>query len=100
MKIWMEREDVKKVLPKSAMGQAIGYLRNQWSALQFYLTDGELPFDNNHCERSIRPLTIGRKNWMFLGSAEAAPGRMKMFSIVSSAQRHCLSIQDYLEDIL
>ena len=55
--------------------------------------------DNNHSERVIRPLTIGRKNWMFLGSAEAAPGRMKLFSIVSSAQRHCLSIQDYLEDI-
>jgi hypothetical protein len=42
---------------------------------------------------------IRRKNWMFSGSQEAAPGRMKLFSIVSSAQRHCLSIHDYLEDV-
>lgn len=81
------------------MGEAVGYLRNQWDALQRYLSDGQLPIDNNHSKRVIRSLTIGRKNWMFLGSAEAAPGRMKLFSIVSSAQRHCLSIQDYLQDI-
>ena len=48
--------------------------------------------------RVIELEAIGRKNWMFLGSAESAPGRMKLFSIVSSPQRHCLSIQDYLED--
>jgi len=100
MAAWLGREDVARVLPKSAIGQAVGYLRNQWSALQLYLKDGELPFDNNHSERTIRPLTIGRKNWMFLGSAKSAPGRMKLFSLVSSAQRHCLSIQDYLEDVL
>ena len=96
---WLERPDVTRVLPKSQIGQAIGYLRNQWTDLQWYLRDGELPFDNNHSERTIRPLTIGRKNWMFLGSTASAPGRMKMFSVVSSAQRHCLSIQDYLEDV-
>ncbi len=97
---WLERDDVKRVLPKSSLGEAIGYLRNQWSSLRLYLEDGELPFDNNHGERTIRPLTIGRRNWMFLGSMEAAPGRMKLFSVISSAQRHCLSIQDYLEDVL
>jgi transposase len=97
---WLERDDVKRVLPKSSLGEAIGYLRNQWSSLRLYLEDGELPFDNNHCERTIRPLTIGRRNWMFLGSMEAAPGRMKLFSVISSAQRHCLSMQDYLEDVL
>jgi hypothetical protein len=96
---WLEQEQVRRLLPKSSMGQAVGYLRNQWEALQRYLTDGYLPLDNNHSERVIRPLTIGRKNWMFLGSTTAAPGRMKLFSIVSSAQRHCLSLQDYLEDI-
>jgi hypothetical protein len=97
---WLEQDEVRRLLPKSDIGHAVGYLRNQWSALQLYLQDGRLPLDNNHSERVIRPLTIGRKNWMFLGSVEAAPGRMKLFSIISSAQRHCLSIQDYLEDIL
>ena len=96
---WLAQDEVKRVLPKSGIGEAVGYLRNQWDALRRYLTDGQLPIDNNHSERAIRPLTIGRKNWMFLGSTEAAPGRMKLFSIVSSAQRHCLSVQDYLEDI-
>jgi transposase len=100
MQAWLDRDDVKRVLPKSGIGQAVSYLRNQWSSLQLYLHDGRLPIDNNQSERTIRPLTIGRKNWLFLGSAQAAPGRMKLFSIVSSAQRHCLSIQDYLEDIL
>ena len=96
---WLEQDEVVRLLPKSDIGQAVGYLRNQWVALQRYLQDGNLPPDNNHSERVIRPLTIGRKNWMFLGSVEAAPGRMKLFSIISSAQRHCLSIQEYLEDI-
>ena len=100
MEHWLERRDVNRVLPKSDIAKAIGYLRNQWIALRLYLTNGEIPFDNNHCERVIRPLTIGRKNWLFLGSTLAAPGRMKLFSVVSSAQRHCLSIQHYLEDIL
>ena len=58
MEAWLNREDVKAVLPKSAMGQAIGYLKNQWLALRLYLTDGELPFDNNVSERIIRPLTV------------------------------------------
>jgi transposase len=96
---WLDQDEVKRLLPKSAISEAVGYLRNQWDALRRYLTDGHMPFDNNHSERVIRPLTIGRKNWLFFGSPEAAPGRMKLFSIVSSAHRHCLSIQDYLQDI-
>lgn len=100
MEEWLARPEVTRVLPKSQIGQAIGYLRHQWSSLQCYLRDGELPLDNNHAERTIRPLTIGRKNWMFLGSTASAPGRMKMFSVFSSAQRHGLSMQDYLEDVL
>lgn len=99
MRAWLEQDEVKRLLPKSDIGEAAGYLCNQWDALRRYLSDGRLPIDNNHSERVIRPLTIGRKNWLFLGSVEAAPGRMKLFSIVSSAQRHCLSIQDYLKDI-
>lgn len=99
MRAWLDQDEVKRLLPKSDIGEAAGYLRNQWDALRRYLSDGRLPIDNNHSERVIRPLTIGRKNWLFLGSVEAAPGRMKLFSIVSSAQRHCLSIQDYLNDI-
>jgi transposase/regulator of replication initiation timing len=100
MQRWRESEAVKHVLPKSPMGEALGYLRNQWSALQVYLTDGRLPIDNDHSEQRIRPLTIGRNNWLFLGHPAAAPGRLQLYSLVSSAQRHHLVLQDYLEDVL
>jgi hypothetical protein len=91
---------VQKLLPKSALSQAAGYLRNQWSALQVYLRDGRLPIDNDQSEQTIRPLTVGRSNWLFLGHPRAAAGRLKLYSIVSSAHRHQLMIHDYLEDVL
>ena len=97
---WLESEPVKRALPKSAIGGAIGYLRNQWPALQLYLSDGRIPIDNNQSEQTIRPLTVGRNNWLFLGHPKAAPGRMQLYSIVSSAHRHHLVIDEYLEDVL
>jgi hypothetical protein len=100
MRRWLESEPVSRVLPKSAIGQAVGYLRNQWSALQVYLRDGRIPIDNNQSEQTIRPLTVGRGNWLFLGHPAAAPGRIRLFSVVSSAHRHHLILHDYLEDVL
>jgi transposase len=97
---WLDSAPVQRALPKSAFGQAVGYLRNQWSALQVYLRDGRLPIDNDQSEQAIRPLTVGRSNWLFLGHPRAASGRLKLFSIVSSADRHHLVIHDYLEDVL
>jgi hypothetical protein len=68
--------------------------------LQVYLRDGRLPIDNDQSEQTIRPLTVGRSNWLFLGHPRAAAGRLQLYSIVSSAHRHHLVIQDYLEDVL
>ena len=96
----MAGDAAKRALPKSAIGEAIGYLRNQWTALRVYLSDGRIPIDNNQSERTIRPLTVGRDNWMFLGHPLAAAGRLQMYSVVSSAYRHHLMIEDYLEDVL
>lgn len=100
MRRWLDSEPVARVLPRSAIGQAVGYLRNQWSALQVYLRDGRIPIDNDQSEQTIRPLTVGRGNWLFLGHPAAAPGRMRLFSVVSSAHRHHLVLHDYLEDVL
>ena len=100
MRRWMDSDTVKRALPKSAIGQAIGYLRNQWTALRVYLSDGRIPIDNDQSEQIIRPLTVGRNNWMFLGHPRAAAGRLQMYSVVSSAHRHHLMIDDYLEDVL
>jgi hypothetical protein len=55
---------------------------------------------NDHSEQTIRPLTVGRNNWLFLGHPRAAAGRLQMYSVVSSAHRHHLVIDDYLEDVL
>jgi transposase len=100
LEIWLDALPADRVLPKSLFGKAVGYLRNQWNELQVYLTDGRLPIDNSLCERTIRPLAIGRANWMFLGHPQAAESRMQLLSIVSSAHRHHLVMQDYLEDVL
>jgi len=97
---WRDSQEVGRTLPQSRFGQAVGYLKNQWEALQRYLSDGRLPIDNNQTEQEIRPLTVGRKNWIFLGHPRAAAGRLRLLSVVSSALRHHLVVHDYLEDVL
>jgi len=97
---WLQSDAAKRALPRSAIGEALGYLRNQWSALQVYLSDARIPIDNDQSEQTIRPLTVGRSNWLFLGHPRAAAGRFQMYSVVSSAHRHHLVINDYLEDVL
>ncbi len=99
-KKWLDNDPVCRALPGSAFGKAVGYLRNQWTGLQRYLTDGQIPIDNNQAEQTIRPLTTGRKNWMFLGHPIAAAGRLQLISIASSAARNHLVIHDYFEDVL
>ena len=97
---WIESDALKATLPKSQLGKALSYMRNHWVALQRYLYDARLPIDNNQSERTIRPFVIGRRNWTFLGHPAAAPGRLKLFSIASSAHRHGLLVHDYFEDVL
>lgn len=98
---WLHSEPVQRAaLPSSRFGKAVGYLKNQWIALQKYLSDGRLPIDNNQAERIIRPLTVGRDNWLFLGHPQAAIGRLQLLSVVSSAHRHNLIVEDYLTDVL
>lgn len=100
MRRWLDSDAVRRTLPQSAIGKAVGYLRNQWPALQVYLRDPDVPIDNDQSEQTLRPLTVGRSNWLFLGHPRAAPGRLRMYSVVSSAHRHHLVIEDYLEDVL
>ena len=71
-------ENYGKVLPKSAIGVAFSYCLNRWATLLNYLKDGDLEIDNNMIENSIRPLALGRKNYLFAGS-QAGAERIAMF---------------------
>jgi transposase len=100
MRRWLDGDAAQRALPRSRIGEALGYLRNQWSALTVYLGDPRIPIDNAQAEQIIRPLTVGRANWQFLGHPKAAAGRLQLYSVVSSAHRHHLMIDNYLEDVL
>jgi len=96
---WME-ENQHQVLPKSPLGKAIGYARNQWAALTRFTTDGDLSIDNNVAERAIRPVCLGRKNWLFAGSERGGHAAAVLFSLIESAKRHGLDPFCYLRDLL
>jgi transposase len=89
-----------RLLPKSALAQAVTYASNQWRALCRYTEDGRLTIDNNVSERRLRDQAIGRKNWMFLGSAEAGPRAAVLCTIVAGAKRHRLEPWAYLHDVI
>ncbi len=89
-----------RVLPKSSLGQAVTYARNQWAALRRYTGDGRLTIDNNVSERALRLQAIGRKNWEFVGSAEAGPRAAVLFTILAGAKRHHLEPWIYVRDVL
>jgi transposase len=90
----------QRILPKSALGKAVTYARNQWTALRRYVSDGRLTIDNNLSERTLRLQAIGRKNWEFLGSEEAGPRAAVLFTILAGAKRHRLEPWAYLRDVL
>lgn len=93
---WL-REQTPRVLPKSALGQAIKYCRNQWDRLVVFLEDGRLEIDNNRAERSIKPFVIGRKNWMFSNTAKGANSSAIIYSIVETAKENGLNPFNYLK---
>jgi transposase len=89
-----------KLLPKSALAQAVTYALNQWQALCRYAEDGRLTIDNNVSERRLRDQAIGRKNWMFLGSPQAGPRAAVLCTIIAAAKRHRLETWAYLRDVI
>ena len=88
------------ILPKSRLGQACAYSLGNEAALRRYCTDGRLAIDNNVSERTLREFVVGRKNWLFFGSPEAARWSAIVMSVLSSARRHGLNEWEYLVDVL
>lgn len=90
----------KKALPKSTVGQAAHYALSLWSKLTLFLKHPELEVSNNLAENSMRPIAIGRKNWLHLGSQQAGPKIAAIFSVVESCRRLGVPIRKYLADVL
>jgi transposase len=86
-------------LPASAFGKALGYAMNQREALCRYTTDGRLEIDNNFAENAIRPLALGRKNWLFAGSERGGKACAIAMSLLHSAKACGVNPYDYLHDI-
>ena len=94
---WLEQETF---LPKSLIGKAATYTRNQWQALNRYVEDGDLSIDNNFAERAMRPIAIGRKNWLFVGSEQAGDRAAILTSLVASCKNNFVEPWAYLKDVL
>jgi transposase len=87
-------------LPKSLLGQAIDYALGQWSTLQVYLSDGRIELDNNLVENAIRPTAIGKKNWLFIGIADAGQRGAIIYTLIENCRRRGLDPYAYLQDVL
>jgi len=91
---------VDSVLPKSQLGKAIQYLLNHWHGLIRYLDAGHLLPDNNMAERHIRPVALGRKNYLFVGSDRGGKAAATFYSLMASCKNYGLNPYEYLVDVL
>ena len=93
-------EQRPRVLPKSAIGEAVTYASNQWPTLGVYLADGRLTIDNAPAEQAIRPLCVGRRNWLHLGGDGGLRPTAVLLSMAASVKRHGLDPWAYLKHAL
>jgi len=87
-------------LPKSVAGKAIDYTLKRWAELTQFLKYPVIELSTNWAENSMRPIAIGRRNWLHLGSKEAGPKIAAIFSIVESCRKLGAPIRQYLADVL
>ena len=87
-------------LPQSPLGIAIDYALGQWRTLETYLNDGRVELDNNLVENAIRPTAIGKKNWLFIGDAEAGERSAIIYTIIECCRRRGVDPFAYLRDVL
>jgi transposase len=96
---WLETT-LRAVLPRSPTAGAIGYALSNWSALSRYVESGILDIDNNACERAMRPIALGRKNWLFAGSDRGGRAAAIAFSLIQTCKLHRVEPFAYLADVL
>lgn len=96
---WLE-DNISEVFPQSAIGKAIAYTYNLWPKLSAYVNDGKYEIDNNLIENAIRPLALGRKNYLFAGSHQAAQRAAMMYSFFATCKINGVEPLAWLMDIL
>lgn len=99
LKEWIEKQSVT-VLPQSALGVAMNHYQKQWTKIKALFSDGRYELDNNLVENKIRPLVLGRKNYMFAGSHDAAKRIAMMYSFFGSCAANDINPSDWLQDVL
>lgn len=99
IKRWIEAEQYN-VLPKSPIGKAMAYYINQYPKLEAIFEDGRIELDNNLIENAIRPMAIGRKNYLFCGSHDAAQHAAMLYSFFGSCKMQNINPREWLEDTL
>lgn len=95
---WLDGE-ARAARPKSPLGAAVAYARNGWPSLTRYVTDGRLAIDNGPAERAIRPLAVGRRNWLFVGGDGGLATAAVLLSVCASARRHGVNAWSYVRDL-
>jgi transposase len=94
-------DEVRPTLrPTAKLAEAIDYVLNRWDAFVRYTSDGRIPIDNNTIERLLRPIAIGRKNYLFFGSENGGKTAATLYTLVQSARRNCVDVWPYLTDVL
>jgi len=96
---WLTRQR-GQVPDGSATAKAIEYCLGRWAALTLYLGDVDLPIDNNHIENRIRPVAVGRSNWLFAGSLRAGQRAAVIMTLIQSAKLNGHDPHIYLKDVL
>ncbi|HLP41822.1 MAG TPA: IS66 family transposase [Fibrobacteria bacterium] len=99
MQAWIAAQ-TGTVLPKDVLGEAIGYTVGQKAPLEIFLADGAVPLSNNISERALRPVVLGRKNYLFFGSEEGARRGAVFYSLVQSCVALQLDPREYLEHVM
>ena len=98
-KQWLDQE-IKNVLPKSPIGQAIQYTRGHWEGLLTYTKNGAVEIDSNRVERSIRGIKVGLHNWLFFGSEDGGKWGAVLYSLIETCKLHRINPEAYLKDVL
>ena len=89
-----------RYLPQNLLGQAIDYTLGQWPTLEVFLKNGRIEIDNNLVENAIRPTAIGKKNWLFIGDADAGQRSAIIYTVIENCRRRGLDPFAYLRDVL